>query len=186
MEFNNELKQACEAMAQGIQHLKTEFSNLAAGKASVSMVDNLMIESYGAKMPLKSVATITTPEQNQILIQPWDKSQVHAIEQAISNSDTGLNAVNEGQNIRIVIPKPTEEKRLELVKMAHNKAEEAKVTVRNVRQQLHNDVKAAKDSSDITEDDFYDYNDRLDKETANYNAEVDELMKKKEAELMTI
>jgi len=137
-------------------------------------------------MPLKSVATITTPEINQILIQPWDKSHVHAIEQAITNSDIGLNPVNEGQNIRIVIPKPTEEKRKELVKMVSSKAEEAKVSVRNIRQELHHEIRTAKDNSEITEDDFYDYNEKLDKETGNHIDQIDEVVKKKEEELMTI
>jgi ribosome recycling factor len=173
-------------MDQVIDHLKEEFSHIAAGKASPVMVENVMIDSYGTKMPLKGMATITIPEPQQIVIQPWDKSQMSAIEHALRESEMSFNPQNDGAVIRIYLPQPTEEKRKELVKIAHKKAEEGRVSLRTLRQELHNEIKKEKESSNITEDDYYQYVELLDKTVKDFNFSVDSLITHKESELLTI
>jgi ribosome recycling factor len=176
-----------QEMDQVLIHLEQEFSTISAGRASTNMVDHLMVESYGGvKMPMKGIASITIPEPSQIVIQPWDKNQLANIEKALKTSGHDFNPQNDGSIIRIIIPKPTEEKRKDLIKMVHEKAEEANVGLRTARQKLHTEIKNAKETSDITEDDFYDYNDRLDKVTNAEKKKVDELVAHKEKELMTI
>lgn len=169
-----------------IQHIKDEFSFIAAGRASTGMVENINVDSYGQKMQLKGVATITIPEPQQIMIQPWDKSIIPSIESALRDCEMKFNPQNDGNVIRVFIPQPTEEKRKELVKIANKKAEEGRISLRNLRQDVQNEIKSAKESSEITEDDFYAYGERVDGVVKEYNSKIDDMVSNKEIELMKV
>lgn len=174
------------ANKQALEHLKSEFAQIQAGRASPALVENLMVESYGSMMTLKSVATINTPDASTISIQPWDKSMVSAIEKAIQTSPLGLNPVSDSTMVRIPIPKPTEEKRKELIKTVKQLAEDSKITLRNARHEALAGVKKEKDAGTISEDIFFYVEKEMQKLIDMHNKSIDELVEKKSAEIMTI
>ncbi|MFC1616211.1 ribosome recycling factor [Patescibacteria group bacterium] len=169
-----------------IDHLKQEFGRLQVGRANASLVENVSIEVYGATQPMKAVASISIPDPKTIQIQPWDKANLAAIEKAIVGIGTGLNPVNDGNFVRINIPPLTEERRTDLVKHVKKLAEDARISVRNSRQDAHNHFKQLKTGSEITEDDLRDADKDLQKKVDNANEEIAELAKSKEQDVMTV
>ena len=133
MEIKELLQQAEERMNKSIEALKHEFASIRTGRASVALLDKVMVDYYGSPSPINQVANISVPEPRMIVIAPWDKTMIGAIEKAILQSDLGLNPGNDGAQIRLSIPQLTEERRKEIVKVVHKKAEDAKVAVRNIR-----------------------------------------------------
>ncbi len=171
---------------KSIEFLVSELSNIHTGRASVSMVDDLLVTAYGSKQQLKQVANITIPEARQILIQPWDKGIVGQIESAIRDSDMGFNPVNTGDVVRINIPELTEDRRRDYVKIAKEKAEEARVGIRNARTEAWNAIKKAKTDGEISEDDMYRGEAEIQKQVDSYNKKVEEILVQKEKELLEV
>lgn len=177
---------AKEAFKKAEQHLSHEFARLQVGRASVNLVEPIEVESYGAKQALKNVASISVPDAKTLQIQPWEKSMLGVIEKAIRDSDLGLNPVNNGNAILLNIPPMTEERRRDLVKIVHRMAEEAKIAVRNVRQEAHNKFKQMKNDNEINEDEQRGAEKRLQDSVDQANTEIESMMKKKEQEVMTV
>lgn len=179
--------QATKQKMQGhLNHLHEEYGKLQTGRASGAMVEGVMVESFGAKMPLKGVASISVPESNQILIQPWDKSQLSAVEKAIIEANLGLNPQNDGVVIRLTIPPLTEERRKDLVKTVHRLAEEARVSIRQDRQDANNKIKQLKKDGEITEDDVKRLEKELQDLVDDFNKHIEASAKKKDEDVMTV
>ena len=153
MEIKELLQQAEERMNKSIEALKHEFASIRTGRASVALLDKVMVDYYGSPTPINQVANISVPEPRMIVIAPWDKTMIGAIEKAILQSDLGLNPGNDGAQIRLTIPQLTEERRKEIVKVVHKKAEDAKVAVRNIRRDVNDALKKEEKAKTITEDD---------------------------------
>jgi ribosome recycling factor len=173
-------------MNNTIDALKREFAKLRVGKATPSLLDGVMVEAYGSPTPLNQVGTVGAPEARLLVIQPWDKSLVAAIEKAIRASDLGLNPGSDGQVIRVPIPALTEERRKELVKVAKNYAEEGRVAVRNARRDANESLKKEKKSGDLTEDEEKKAHDKIQVITDDHIKEIDGILSGKEKEILEI
>ena len=169
-----------------IAHLRTELAKLRTARANPAMVEDLLADYYGTKTPLKQLGSISVPEPRQLLISPWDKSVLAGIEKAIRDSGLGLNPANEGDKIRITVPQLTEERRKELTKIAGKTTEEARVRLRNLREDLGKEIKKEFDGKVITEDDKFSLQEELQKYTDEYNKQIKEQQEAKEKEIMTI
>lgn len=180
------LLEAEEKMEKAIISLERDFGSLRTGRASTSLVDNIVVDYYGTPTPIKQMSSISIPDSRSITIQPWDKGAFAPIEKAIINSNLGLNPMNDGRVIRINIPMLTEERRKELVKLAKKYIEEAKVAVRNVRRDANEQIKKLEKAKDITEDECRSGQDEVQKLTDSYVAKADERGSAKEAEIMAI
>ncbi|MEK3882171.1 ribosome recycling factor [Paenibacillus sp. PL2-23] len=178
-------KNAEERMEKAIGALKRDLSTLRAGKASPALLDRVQVEYYGALTPLNQLANINTPDSRTLMIQPWDKSSVAAIEKAIMKSDLGLTPSNDGSAIRISVPPLTEERRTELVKASKKFGEEAKVAIRNIRRDANDDVKKL-EKTDISEDESRRHQEDIQKTTDKFIAEVDKVLSAKEKEIMEV
>jgi len=178
-------KHAEERMEKAISALKRDLLTLRAGRANPSLLDRVQVEYYGAMTPVNQLANVNTPDSRTLLIQPWDKTSLGAIEKAILKSDLGLNPSNDGDSIRIAIPPLTEERRAELVKMTKKFGEEAKVAIRNIRRDANDDVKKL-EKSDISEDESRRHQDDIQKTTDKFIAEVDKVLAVKEKEIMEV
>ena len=170
-------------MEGAIAALKTEFSGLRTGRASASLVEPITVEAYGSQMPMNQVATVSVPEPRMITIQVWDKGMVGAVERAIRESGLGINPVVDGQSVRVPVPPLTEERRVELAKVAGKYAEQAKVAIRNVRQE---GMQAVKKAEGVSEDEQKRLSDEVQKLTDKMVKLVDEALTKKEAEIMQV
>lgn len=171
---------------KAINHLADEFSRLQVGRANPGLVENLMVEAYGATQPVKNLANISIPEPKTLQIEPWDKSVVGAVEKAIQTSDLGLNPVNNGTAILLNIPPLTEERRKEIVKLVHQLAEDAKISIRNARQTAHSKFKSMAQEKAITEDDATGSEKKLQGKVDDYNQKVSDMAKAKEEAVMTV
>ncbi|AFY36762.1 ribosome recycling factor [[Leptolyngbya] sp. PCC 7376] len=179
----NELR---DNMKKTIDATQRSFNSLRTGRASAALLDRITVEYYGADTPLKSLASITTPDSSTIMIQPFDKGSVSDIERAISMSDLGLTPNNDGTIVRLNIPPLTKERRKELVKTASKLAEEGKVAIRNIRRDAIDDVRKQEKNSDISEDESRDLQDDVQKITDEFTSKIDELLKVKEKDIMTV
>ncbi len=179
----NELKRR---MQGAIASLKHELGGLRTGRASASMVEPVQVEAYGSHMPLNQLATVSVPEPRLLSVQVWDRSMVHAVEKAIVNSNLGLSPSTEGQVIRLRIPELNEERRKELVKVAHKYAEAARVAVRHVRRDGIDVAKKLEKNHEISEDDEKRIAADIQKATDGAIAEVDQLLAAKEKEILTV
>jgi ribosome recycling factor len=166
--------------------LKTELSGLRTGRASAHLVEPVMVEAYGAQMPLNQVASVTVPEPRMISVNVWDRSLVHAVEKAIVNSNLGLSPATEGQTIRLRIPELNEDRRKELVKVAHKYAETARVAVRHVRREAMEVLKKLEKDHKISKDDHDRFSAEVQKATDAGIAEVDQMLAAKEKEILTV
>ena len=166
--------------------LKTELSGLRTGRASAHMLDPVMVEAYGAQMPLIQVASVTVPEPRLIAVNVWDRSLVHAVEKAIVNSNLGLSPATEGQVLRLRIPELNEDRRKELVKVAHKYAETARVAVRHVRRDAMETVKKLEKEHKISKDDHDRFSGDIQKATDAGIADIDHLLAGKEKEILTV
>lgn len=180
------MEDAERRMEKTSEALKREYSTLRAGRATPALLDKIQVEYYGAMTPLNQMANISAPESRMLVVQPWDKSAMKAIEKAILASDLGLNPNNDGSIIRIAIPQLTEERRKELVKVVKKKDEEAKVAIRNIRRELNNDIKALEKDKSVSEDDAARGLDDAQKLTEKWIKKLDEITKNKEAEIMEV
>lgn len=169
-----------------VDFFKTELTAIRTGRASPLLVESLKVDYYGTKTPLIQLASINVPEPKMIVIQPWDRNIIKEIEKAIQTSDLGLNPVNEGNIIRLVLPPMTEERRLELVKIIHQKVESARIKIRNLREEQIKKYKKQKDDGDIGEDVFYRLQEELQQIVEGSNEKIKELAEDKEKDVMTI
>ncbi|HLA21671.1 MAG TPA: ribosome recycling factor [Pseudolabrys sp.] len=166
--------------------LKTELSGLRTGRASTHLLDPVMVDAYDAEMPLNQVASVTVPEPRLISVNVWDRALVHAVEKAIVNSNLGLSPATEGQTIRLRIPELNEERRKELVKVAHKYAETARVAVRHVRRDAMEVLKKLEKDHKISKDDHDRFSAEVQKATDNGIADIDHLLAAKEKEILTV
>ena len=184
----NDLKglfaESTKRMVAALEHVKHELAGVRTGRATVTMLDGIHVEAYGAKMPLNQVAGLSVPEPALIVAQPFDTTQMKAIEHAIRASDLGLNPANDGKVIRIPIPALTEERRKELSKHVHKLAEEGRNTVRGVRRDANDRLKKLLKDHKISEDDERKGLDEIQKITDNHIKLIDEAQKKKDTELL--
>lgn len=175
-----------ERMEKAIHNLRREFASVRAGRATPSMLDKVMVDYYGAQMPINQVAGVTSPEPRMLIVSPWEKSMLGEIEKAIQKSDLGLNPANDGQVLRLVIPALTEERRQELVKQVRKITEETRVAIRNIRRDSNDDLKKAEKAGDITEDDVRRLLERIQQITDKSIANVDGLLEDKEKDLTQV
>ena len=180
------VKDAESKMQKTIEAVNADFASVRAGRANASVLDRVQVEYYGSPTPLNQVASISSPDPRQLVIQPWDSSLLREIEKAILTSELGINPQNDGKVIRLTSPQLTEERRKELTKQVHKYAEGGKVAVRNIRRDMMDKIKAAKKMSEITEDDAKDYEKKLQDVTDKYVKKLDELAAEKEKELMSV
>jgi ribosome recycling factor len=180
------LKDAEKRMKKAVAVLKEDFAGLRTGRASTVLVEDIKVDYYGSPMTIKQVAQISVPESNQILIQPWDASVVPNVEKAIRESDLGVQPQRDGNVIRVILPPLTEERRKELVKKAGKMAEQTRIAIRNVRHEVMKELDKLKKEGGYSEDDIKRAKDELQKITDKYTKEVDNLLAKKEEEILTI
>lgn len=165
--------------------LKLEVSSLRTGRATPALVEDLEVEAYGAKQPLKALAAISTPEPRQILIQPWDKSLLPLIEKAIQSSPVGLNPIADKDTIRLSLPTLTEERKRDLVKLLKEKLETARIQVRRTRDEVMKGIEVEEKAKKISEDERFREKQGVEKTVGEYNKKIEELGAKKEQEIMT-
>jgi ribosome recycling factor len=175
---------AREMMVSSIDALKSEFKRIRTGRASLALFDGIRVNYYGTSTPLNQMASLSVPESRLILIQPWDQSVIGEIEKEILKSELGLTPMNDGKVIRITIPPLTEERRKELVKVVRRMAEEHKVSVRNIRRDTNELLKSLKKDGEISEDDFYRAQDKVQKITDDHIELVDKTCQEKEKEIL--
>lgn len=184
-EINMYLDEARDLMNKAVKHVSAELVKIRAGKASPAMLEGLMVEYYGNPTPINQVASITSPDARTLMIKPWEKNVIPDIEKAIINSDLGLNPQNDGQQVIINIPQLTEERRLTLVKQAKHEGEQGKISVRNVRKETNDNLKQLQKEG-ISEDDVKRAEDKVQALTDEYTKKIDEILTKKESEIMTV
>jgi ribosome recycling factor len=173
-------------MSGSLTSLKTELSGLRTGRASMHMLDPVMVEAYGSQMPLNQVATVSIPEPRMIAVSVWDRSLVHAVEKAIVNSNLGLSPATEGQMLRLRIPELNEDRRKELVKVAHKYAEAARVAVRHVRRDAMDLIKKQEKDHKISKDDHDRFSADVQKATDQSIHDIDHMLSGKEKEILTV
>ena len=171
-------------MHGAVESLKSDLIGLLTGRASINLLDPIVVEVYGSTMPLSQVATVSVPEPRMLSVQIWDKSNVTPVEKAIRNAGLGINPITDGQNIRLPIPDLTEERRKELVKLAHSYAEKAKIAVRNVRRDGNDDLKVDEKKKEISEDDRKRAEAEVQKMTDATITEIDVAAAAKEKEIL--
>ena len=184
--MNEVIKKCEEKMTKTCENLDGEFSNIRAGRANPNLLNRIMVEYYGTPTPMQQVGNISVPEPRIIQINPWEKSLLKAIEKAILASDLGITPTNDGTSIRLVFPELTEERRKELVKDIKKKGEAAKVAVRNVRRDANDTLKKMEKSTDITEDERKEGEEKIQKMTDKYVAKIDKSVENKSKEIMTV
>lgn len=170
-------------MDAAITHLAEELKTIRTGRANAAMLDTVMVSAYGSQMPLKQVASVTSPEPQQLMIQPFDAGLIGEIRTAIVQADLGFNPSDDGRALRIVIPALTTERREELIKKVGKIAEETRISLRNVRGEIWEEIQKAQKAGEISEDNREWGRDEIDKITAEYNKKVEEHVKEKEAEI---
>jgi ribosome recycling factor len=186
MDTKAHIATATQEFQKTLAHLKTELAKLQIGRASATLVEDLKVEAYGAFQPLKGMASISVPDPTTLQIQPWDRASLGAIEKAIQASGLGLNPINDGRVIRLPMPPLTGERRKELTKVVHQMAETAKISIRNARGTAHSAFKTMEEGKEISEDERRMSEKHLQEGVDASNKEVEELAKKKEAEITTI
>lgn len=182
------LNTAEHKMQRSVEVLRHDLQTIRTGRASPALVEKIQVEYYGTPTPVTQVATVTAPEPRMIVIQPWDKTLLGAIEKSIQRSDLGITPSNDGQVLRLVIPQLTEDRRKDLVKQVHKRAEEARVAVRNLRRDAVDQVKKLENDKEhkIGEDESRRAQERLQKLTDQYVHQVDDVSKKKETEVLEV
>jgi len=178
-----DIKEYEEKMSKVIEHLESEFTKIRTGRANPKMLDGVKIEAYGSLSPLVHAATISVPEAQQLLIKPFDPSQLDAIEKGINEANLGVNPTNDGESIRISIPSLTEETRKELTKDVKAIGEDHKVHIRSIRQDANNHIKK---NDELTDDEKKSLEENVQNMTNDFNKKIEEIVKKKEEDVMTI
>jgi ribosome recycling factor len=180
------LKTAEHKMTRAVEILHTDLQSVRTGRASPALLDRIQVDYYGSPTPLNGVANISAPDPRMVLVQPWDRGMLGVIEKAILKSDLGINPTNDGQVIRLVLPQLTEERRKELVKQVHHRAEEARVAVRNCRRDALDHLRKAEKDGGVSKEDETRAQDRLQKLTDQFVKRVEEVSRKKETEVMEV
>lgn len=175
-----------EKMAKAVQHAQADFATIRTGRASPGLVEKLRIDYYGSEVPLQQIASINVPEARMMVISPYDKNSLKAIEKAIQNSDLGINPSNDGQIIRLSFPPLTAERRKDMVKLVKAKAEEGRVAVRNLRRAARHDLDGLERDGEISSDELERAERELEKVTAEHVADIDRLLQQKERELLEV
>ncbi|MBV9660847.1 MAG: ribosome recycling factor [Acidimicrobiales bacterium] len=173
-------------MAKAVEHTRSEFASIRTGRAAPALVEKLRVEYYGSEVPMQQLAGIQVPEAKLMVITPYDKGSLKSIEKAIMNSDLGVNPNNDGSVIRLSFPPLTEERRREMVKVAHHKAEEGRVSVRNVRRSARKDLEALEKDGEISSDELDRAEKDLERVTHEYTTEIDRDLQHKEEELLAV
>ncbi|MFG1672700.1 ribosome recycling factor [Micromonospora sp. NPDC049282] len=184
--IDDTLLEAEEKMERAIEHAREEFGGIRTGRANAAMFSRIFIDYYGSPTPLPQMASIAVPEPRMVIIKPYDNSQTNAMEKAIRDSDLGVNPNNEGNQLRIVLPQMTEERRREMIKVARQKGEEAKVAVRNIRRKAKEELDRLVKDGEVGEDEGRRAEKDLDDLTQRFVGTVDEMIKHKEAELLEV
>ncbi|MBS1127478.1 MAG: frr [Nitrospirae bacterium] len=179
-------KKTSDRMQGAIDALKKEFAGIRTGRASMALLDGIVIDYYGTPTPVQQLASLTIPESRQIAIQPWEQKLIPEIEKAIMKSDLGLTPMNDGKTIRINIPILTEERRKQLVKLVKKRAEESKIAVRNIRRDSNEELKKLEKGEHISEDEVKKEHDEIQKITDSFIKKIDELAEHKEKEIMEV
>lgn len=179
-------RKAIEKMEATLESLKREFAGIRTGRASLALLDGIMIDYYGVQTPLQQIAGLSIPDPRQIAIQPWEQNMIPEIEKAIMKSDLGLTPANDGRVIRINMPALTEERRKQLVRTAKKKAEDTKIAIRNIRRDSNEELKRLEKERHLSEDDVKKSLDEVQKITDSYITKIDELLKHKESEIMEV
>ena len=180
------LEEAERRMKKTLEHVREDFSAVRTGRASASLLNRVNVNYYGQSTPLNQISSINVPEPTLLVISPYDKSVIDEVEKAILSSGLGLTPVNDGNVIRLPIPKLTEERRNELTRLVRSKAEEGRVAIRNIRRDAIEDLRSLEKEGEITKDDLHRGQEDAQKLTDRYIAEMDEMLKVKEKELMEV
>ncbi len=180
------LVECTDKMSKAVAHTQAEFASVRTGRATPALVEKLKVDYYGTEVPLQQLAGFNVPEARLLVIQPYDKNSLKAIEKAIQNSDLGINPSNDGQLIRLSFPQLTEERRKELVKVVKHKAEEGRVAVRNLRRSARHELEALEKDGHVSSDDLERAENELDKLTHEYVEEIDRMVQHKEHELLEV
>lgn len=184
------MKEVIEELKKKMQKtantLKEEFSHLRTSRASVSLLEGIKVDCYGQKLPITQIATVNVVEGKILTIQPWDPNLLKEIEKAIQKSDLGINPTSDGKTLKLVVPPLTEERRKELVKVAHKMAEEARIAIRNLRRDTLEKFKAAKKNKEISEDDYNKLEKEVQKIHDEYIKTIDKILAEKEKEILTL
>ena len=178
--------EAEDKMKKGVEAMRKDLASLRAGRANPALLDKVQVDYYGTLTPINQLAGISAPEPRLLVIQPWDKTVIPAIEKSILKSDLGLNPSNDGNVIRLSIPQLTQERRQELVRVVRRKAEEFRVVVRNARREANDQVKSMERSGEISEDEAKRVQDEIQKLTDKYIEQIDKLLANKEEEVMEV
>lgn len=173
-------------MKKTVEHFQSELGSMRAGRATPALLEKITVDYYGQPTPVNQTATISVPEPRLLVIQPWDKSQIEAIEKAILKSDLGINPTNDGNVIRLAVPQLTEERRQQLVKNLRRLAEEEKVAIRNIRREGNDLLKDLEKEGEISEDDLRRNLDEIQEMTNTYIGEIDQLLSQKEEEILEV
>ncbi|MBI2022140.1 ribosome recycling factor [Candidatus Daviesbacteria bacterium] len=182
----NYLSEATQRINNALEHLKRELSNIRAGRANPSLVEEVGVNAYGSKMKLMEVGTISAPQPSLLIIQVWDPSIVKDVEKAILEANLGLTPSIDGTIVRLPIPPLTEERREEFVKITHQKGEEAKIEIRQIRQDVRETLHKQKEAGEITEDDWFRLDKNLQEMVDKSSSSIDELIKNKEEDLRQV
>jgi len=186
MSLNNVLNDTKPKMDAVVEDFKRKLSNIRTGRATVGLLDSVVVDYYGTPTPLSQMASVAVPEPQLLTVQPWDISQLAAVEKAITAANLGMNPSNDGKLIRLPVPALNEDRRKQLAKQANEIAEEHRIAVRNVRHSSNDSIKKLAKDKEISEDDERSGLDDVQKLTNNFIAKIDELAKNKEAEIMSV
>ena len=180
------LKDAEQRMLKSIESMRGEMAKIRTGRASPTLINHLNVDYYGTATPIAQVANISVQDARTLAVQPWEKAMVPVVERAIMEANLGLNPMTAGDLIRIPLPPLTEERRKEMVKIAANEGENGKIAVRNIRREANSDFKSLLKDKEISEDEDKQAHDSVQKLTDQYVAQIDEVVKEKEAEILTV
>lgn len=186
MSVNETLQEAEHKMQQALEAMIHDFASYRTGRASPAILDRVHVEYYGVETPITQIANVSVPEARQLMIQPYEKHMVAAIEKAIMKSDLGINPNNDGTGIRLIFPAMTEDRRKDMVKQVHARTEQGRIAIRNVRRDANDAIKGLEKKKEITEDEVKGGEAKVQKLTDTYIAKADDLGKKKEEELMQV
>jgi len=181
-----EFKSYEEKMDKTLNNLKKEYLGLRTGRASASLLEPVSVDAYGAKVPINQVGNISVPESRLITVQVWDESLIQSVEKAIRNSELGLNPMIEGNNIRVPIPELSQERRIEIVKVASKYSEEAKITVRNIRRDAMDKIKDEEKQKSISKDDSFQFSEKIQKLTDKYVDKIENIFQEKEKDILKV
>lgn len=184
--IDDALLDATDRMEKAVDALRRDLATIRTGRASPALVEHLRVDYYGTETPLNQLATISTPEARLIVIQPWDKASIGAVEKAILKSDIGLNPSNDGTVIRLAIPQLTEERRRDIAKQVRKRVEEARVEVRNIRRDCHDQIRKLEHDHEISQDDLHRAETELQKLTDDQVKQIDKVGHEKEEEVLAV